>query len=66
MSDCGAITHSGDQQEGSNEGGYDELNTVEADKVHFDVAYLAVLVNSYNGQGFTNMETATMALMQNG
>ena len=35
-------------------------------KVNFDINYLVVLVSSYQGVGFKNIETATVTLLQDG
>ena len=62
-SDCGSITHSGDQRDGTREG-YDEVITIDLAKLNFSVQYLAILINAYNGDGFTKVETATVTIMQ--
>ena len=62
-SDCGAIVHSGDKREGR-EDGYGELITINGAKVKHDIGYLAVLVNAYNGEGFKNIETASIDVLQ--
>ena len=61
-SDCGAIVHSGDNQEGR-EDDYGELVTIDGTKVKHDIGFLAVLVNAYNGEGFQNIETASIAIL---
>ena len=35
------------------------------DKVHYAVQFLVVLVNSFEGAGFSHVETANVSLMQN-
>ena len=62
---CGAITHSGDCKDGKIDG-FDEMITINLDKVHYAVKFLAVLVNSFNGQGFSKVETANVCILQNG
>jgi len=61
-SDCGSIVHSGDEQEGK-EGGYGEMITIDGTKVKHDIGFLAVLVNAYNGEGFRNIETASIDII---
>ena len=62
QSDCQAIKHSGDQKDGLKEG-YDELLSVDATKVDSQIQYLAVLVNSFNGQGFKTVETSQLTIL---
>ena len=38
--------------------GYDEVISIDGTKVNPMCAYLAVLVNSFNGKGFTTVETS--------
>ena len=47
-SKCGAVKHSGDQSDGA-DAGYDEVLTVNLDKVAFSTCYLAVLITSSKG-----------------
>ena len=47
-SDCGAIKHSGDNRDGQQDG-FDELITIDGTKVDYQIGFLAVIVNSYNG-----------------
>jgi len=35
--------------------------SIDGKKVNYRVGYLVVLVNAYNGDGFTNVETAKLA-----
>jgi tellurium resistance protein TerZ len=65
VSKCGAITHSGDCKDGKKDG-FNELVKIDLHKVDFEVSYLAVLVSSYQGVGFKNIETATVSTMQDG
>ena len=51
-SDCGSITHSGDSKDGKKDG-YDEIITIHLDKVHYAVQFLVVIVNSFEGAGFS-------------
>lgn len=62
VSKCGAITHSGDCKDGKTEG-FDELIKIDLHKVNFEVSYLAVLISSYQGVGFKNIETASASTM---
>ena len=48
VSDCQSIRHSGDQRDGTAEG-YDEKIEINGSTVNFGIAYLAILINSYNG-----------------
>lgn len=60
-SDCKAVAHSGDERDGVREG-YDEVITVDLFKVNYQISYLALLINSFNGLGFSKVETATIAI----
>ena len=51
ISDCQAIKHSGDERDGVKEG-YDEIITIDLVKLDYQIAYLAIYVNSFNGDGF--------------
>jgi stress response protein SCP2 len=64
QSDCGSIMHSGDSKDGKKDG-YDEIITINLEKVHYAVQFLVVLVNSFEGAGFSHVETANVSLMQN-
>ena len=50
VSDCGAIIHSGDNEDKTGVVGMDEFITLHLNKVGFYVSYLAVLVCSYDGK----------------
>lgn len=50
-SDCGGVVHSGDQRDGS-AAGYDEVVSIDGAKLDLRAAYLAVLINSFDGKGF--------------
>ena len=50
-SDCGSIVHSGDQRDGTKEG-YDEVISINLTQINYQVSYLALLISSFNGQGF--------------
>ena len=63
VSKCGGITHSGDCKDGKKDG-FDEIIIIDLHKVSFDINYLAVLVSSYQGVGFKNVETATLSILQ--
>ena len=65
VSDCGGINHSGDNRDGAKDG-FDELIKIELAKVNFKVNYLAILINSYNGEGLDKVETASVYVMSNG
>ncbi len=54
QSDDGSITHSGDSKDGVIQG-YDEVIAIDLAKINFSVSYLAVLVNAFNGQGFSGV-----------
>ena len=60
-SDCGSVKHSGDQRDGTKEG-YDEVITVDLAKLNYTISYLALLINSFNGEGFSNVETAEVSI----
>ena len=60
-SDDKAIQHSGDSKDGVKEG-YDEVITIDLNKLHYSISYLAILINSFNGNGFTEVETATVSI----
>ena len=62
-SDCGSIVHSGDNRDGKKDG-FDELIKVNFSTINFQVNYLAIIINSYNGAGFNDVETANVSLMQ--
>ena len=64
VSKCGAISHSGDNQDGKKDG-YDEVIRIDLQKVNHEINYLVVLLSSYQGVGFKNIETATVTIMQN-
>ena len=64
-STCRAITHSGDCKDGRTDG-FNEMITINLDKVHYAVKFLVVLVNSFHGQGFSKVETANVCILQNG
>ena len=64
-SDDGSIVHSGDSKDGVIKG-YNEVITVDLSKLNYAVAYLVVLVNSYNGASFKKVETATCSILQGG
>ena len=34
------------------------------DKLNYSISYLAILINAYNGDGFTKVETATCSIFQ--
>ena len=63
QSDCLAISHSGDQKDGVKEG-FDEVISVDLNKLNYQISYIAILVNSFNGEGFGAVETATVTVMQ--
>ena len=65
VSKCGGITHSGDCKDGKKDG-FDEIIKIDLHKVNFDINYLVVLVSSYQGVGFKNIETATVTVQQDG
>jgi tellurium resistance protein TerZ len=60
-SECGSITHSGDQREGGLDG-YDELITIDLSRINFGICYLPILINSYKGN-FSNVECATVSFL---
>jgi tellurium resistance protein TerZ len=61
-SDDGAIVHSGDSKDGVIKG-YNEVITIDLAKLNFGVAYMVIIVNSYNGQSFKKVETATCSIL---
>ena len=61
-SQCGSITHSGDQQDGT-AAGFDEVIAINLKDLPNDISYLAVLISSYTGVGFKGVETATVSIM---
>jgi tellurium resistance protein TerD len=63
MSQCGAISHTGDSRDGTADG-YDEIVTIDFKSVKNSVSYLAILISSYKGVGFKNIETASISIMQ--
>ena len=65
VSKCGGITHSGDCKDGKKDG-FDEIIKIDLHKVNFDINYLVVLVSSYQGVGFKNIETASVTVQQDG
>ena len=65
VSDCKGIIHSGDNRDGAKDG-FDELIKIELKYVNFKVNYLAILINSYNGEGLAKVETANVSVMSNG
>ena len=65
VSKCGAISHSGDCKDGKKDG-YDELIKIDLHKVNYEVSYLVVLVSSFQGVGFKNIETASVSTLQDG
>lgn len=62
-SDCGNVKHSGDQRDGTSTG-FDEVISIDLKNIKMDVSYMAVLINSFKGVGFKNVETATVSIMQ--
>jgi tellurium resistance protein TerZ len=62
-SDCKAIQHSGDVKEGVQEG-FNEVITIDLKKLSYEISYLGVLINSFNGDGFTSVETASVTILQ--
>ena len=65
VSDCGGLVHSGDNRDGAQDG-FDELIKINLAMVNFKVNYLALIINSYNGEGLDKVETATCSIMSNG
>lgn len=62
-SDCGAVSHSGDQRDGLKVG-YDEVITVDLSKLNYNVSYLVVMINSFKGDPFAKVETADVTVFQ--
>ena len=62
-SDCGLVKHSGDQRDGTATG-FDEVISIDLKNVSHSISYFAVLINSFKGVGFKNVETATVSIMQ--
>lgn len=62
ISDDGAIQHSGDNRDGVQDG-FDEMITIDLTKLNFQTSYLAILINSFNGDGFSGVETARVCIM---
>ena len=62
-SDCGNVKHSGDQRDGTATG-FDEVISIDLKNVSHSISYFAVLINSFKGVGFKNVETATVSVMQ--
>ena len=65
VSKCGSVIHSGDNKDGRKDG-FDEIVSVDFLKLNYSVSYMAVLVSSYQGVGFKNIETATVTFMHDG
>ena len=63
VSDCGAIRHSGDNKDGVKEG-YDEVISIDLSRLNFAAQYLCILINSFNGEGFSKVETASVSIFQ--
>ena len=61
-SECSTITHSGDQRDGTQDG-YDELISIDTNKINFGITYLPILINAFNGN-FSKVETATVTFLQ--
>ena len=61
-SDCNHVKHSGDQRDGTSTG-FDEVISIDLKNVSHSISYFAVLINSFNGVGFKNVETATVSIM---
>ena len=55
--------HLGDNKDGKKEG-YDEVISVDISKLNFSAQYLCILINSFNGEGFSKVETAMVAIFQ--
>lgn len=64
QSECGSIIHSGDQRDGTQDG-FDEFITIDTSKINFSTCYLPILINSFKGTGFNNVETATVTFLTN-
>ena len=62
-SDCGNVKHSGDQRDGTATG-FDRVISIDLKNVSHSISYFAVLINSFKGVGFKNVETATVSVMQ--
>lgn len=60
-SDDRSILHSGDNKNKTNKG-YSEEITIDLSKLNYAVSYLVVLVNSYNGDSFKKVESATCSI----
>ena len=62
QSDCGHVKHSGDVRDGTVTG-FDEVITIDLKNINHSVSYFAVLINSFKGVGFKNVETAKVSVM---
>ena len=62
VSDCGQVKHSGDQRDGTATG-FDEVISIDLKNMSHSISYLAVLINSFKGVGFKNIETASVSIM---
>lgn len=60
-SDCGSIVHSGDEGDGQGDS-HSEIIILDLPAINYKTQYLAILVNSYNGEGFKSVETARVQI----
>jgi stress response protein SCP2 len=58
------MSHSGDQRDGSDVG-FDEVITINLDTIPFHIQYLPIMITSSKGQGFSNISTGSISLIQN-
>lgn len=65
-SDCGALVHSGDALDGTEDDGIDEEIIFNPSKVPSEVTHVAILVNNYSSSSFKGVKNPMLEIVKDG
>lgn len=62
ISKCGAVQHSGDSRSGK-EDGFDEVITIDLQKLDLSINYLSIVINNFSEGGFKGVSNASCKVL---
>ncbi len=65
-SDCGALVHSGDALDGTEDDGIDEEIVFNPLKVPSEVSHIAIIVNNYSSKNFKRVKNPKLEIVKDG
>ena len=64
-SECGSVTHSGDNLTGKDDASkdFDEIITIDMQKMDLAINYLAIVINNFKESGFKGVSNASATIL---